>query len=150
MPRLSDRQYLKAYRQLRRFWLHDSSIFSYLSSAEQWQSHAFFQPSHELTDQELLGHRVTITGERPSLPHQAGRALAKLHVRSVVVAVRRQRVHLASKRPPTKQAARHLTVQPPARPAVDAEKLARAFIWLAHDLERRRQSEPDDQDRFRP
>jgi hypothetical protein len=79
-----------------------------------------------------------------------GAILAKLYKRSAVVAVRRQRAGTGPKRPPTKQVERHLSVRPLARPAVDADKLARAFIWLAHDLERRRQGESEDQDRSRP
>ena len=42
---------------------------------EQVTLHDFFEPSKALTANELKAHRLAITKHRPSLPHQAGKAL---------------------------------------------------------------------------
>jgi hypothetical protein len=137
MPRLNDRQYLKAHKQLRRFWIADNSVFGYLSSNEQWRLHAYFQPSKDLTNDELLVHRREITAQQPNLPHQAGRALAKLQAAAAQHAL--QRVRLA-KRPLDKTprtGKRNITVRGVVKPEVDTKRLARAFIALAEDLARK-------------
>ena len=139
MARLSTKQYLKAHRQLRRLWERDPSLFSYLAPSEQWVLHDFFQLTHEMTDAELLEHRVRISGERPSLPQQAGRTLAKFYDRTAVVATQRVRAKPVTKRSVTRQADRVLAARPLVRPEIDVEKLARAFISLAQ--QRQRQSD---------
>lgn len=75
MPRLTAKQYLRSHDQLRRLWLKNTVVFSYISPVEQWQLHDFFKPDRDWTDLRLLQHRDAITTSRPSLPHQAGRAL---------------------------------------------------------------------------
>ena len=65
MPRLSARKYLQARKRLRRYWDFQQMAYGYLSP-----------------DEQVLEHRTEITKQRPSLPHQAGRALAKIDDRS--------------------------------------------------------------------
>jgi hypothetical protein len=77
MSRLTAKNYLRAHDRLRKFWLRDPSLFAELTPMEQWQLHDFFLPHRELSDLQLLQHRDAVTAERPSLPHQAGRALSR-------------------------------------------------------------------------
>jgi hypothetical protein len=72
--------------------LSNVRLFAELSPREQWQLHDFFRPSHESTDLELLAHRHRISAERPSLPHQAGRALVKFQERAAQYALLRVRM----------------------------------------------------------
>jgi hypothetical protein len=141
MPRLTPKQYLKAHDQLRRFWLHNDMVFGALSSAEQYQIHDYFQPSKDLSDLELLAHRDRITKERPSLPHQAGRALAKLRDAAAVLSVRRLRMAKAPAGAKVRrQGNRHLTVRAVVKPEPDMQKLARALVMLAeHRVKHRRE-----------
>jgi len=138
MPRLTAKQYLKAHDQLRRFWLHDNRLFAELSPTEQWQLHDYFKPDKDWSDLELLAHREHISKQRPSLPHQAGRALTRLHNKAAhyaLLGVRRAKSPVAARI--RKQSERRLTVKAVVRPEVDADKLARAFINMAVERAKR-------------
>jgi hypothetical protein len=78
MSRLTNREYLRIHRQLGYFYRQDKGLYASLTPREQWLLHDFFQPAHDLPNRQLLDHRRAITKARPSLPHQAGRALSKL------------------------------------------------------------------------
>jgi hypothetical protein len=78
MPRLTNARYIAIHELLKRVWQENPPTFGYLSPEEQWLLHDYFRPSENLTETELIAHRREITAERPSLPHQAGRALADL------------------------------------------------------------------------
>ncbi|HVX58722.1 MAG TPA: hypothetical protein VG964_03220, partial [Candidatus Saccharimonadales bacterium] len=79
MPRLSTAEYLQRQQVLNRAWFEfGGRHFAYLSSREQWDLHAYFQPSKHLTKEELIRHRRQITKEQPSLPARAGKAWANL------------------------------------------------------------------------
>lgn len=153
MPRLTTKNYLRTHDRLRGLWLHDIRLFAELTPTEQWQLHDFFRPDKDWSDLELLQYRDAIKAERPSLPHQAGRALEKFWTLSANLAVRRVR---AAKVPAgsakrVRQQDRKFTVKAVARPEIDTQKLARAYIYLARDLAKKRaaEQEPDSQDDVR-
>ena len=137
MSRLTPKQYLRTHRQLRRFWLSDDRLYAELTPLEQWQLHDYFQPSKNLTDEELLAHREHITKERPSLPQQAGRALSKFQAWAAqlgLARVRRAKAPIAmGGRRGGKRRDRHLTVKAVVRPEIDLDKLARALLAVAKD-----------------
>ncbi len=115
--------------------------YGYLSSAEQWQLHDFFQPTKGWTDQQLLAHRSQITQERPSLPHQAGRALAKIDEIAARVAVFRVRSkHRAAaqaksaSRSNVRNADRQIRVLGVVKPAIEVERLAHVIALMAEHL----------------
>ncbi len=116
--------------------------YSYLSSAEQWHLHDFFQPTKDWTDDDALAHRAEITKERPSLPHQAGRALAKIDEIAPRLAITQVRQHHASasgqpaRRSNVRSKERHVTVRAVANPEPDTERLARVVIAMAEHLAR--------------
>lgn len=145
MPRLTAKDYLRTHDRLRKLWLRDPSLFAELTPMEQWQLHDFFGPDRDPGDLELLAHREAITVQHPSLPHEAGRALTRFWETSARVAMKRV---ARTKAPagPTKrvrQQDRKFTIKPLARSELDAQKLSRAFIWLAHDLAKKRSEQQD-------
>jgi len=155
MPRLTTKDYLRTHDRPRRLWLHDGRLFAELTPTEQWQLHDFFRPDKDWSDLELLQHRDRVTAERPSLPHQAGRAVAKFWTTSAKLGMRRER---AAKAPAgaaerVRQEDRRLSIKAVARPEVDARKLARTFIYVAQaraNRQREEQAEHDSQDLVRP
>lgn len=54
-------------------WQRYPSAFAILTPKAQWEVHDFYQPSKELTKEQLLAHRRQISRERPSLPAAAGK-----------------------------------------------------------------------------
>jgi integrase len=118
-------------------------LYAELSPTDQWLLHDFFQPDRVLTDLELLQHRDEITQQRPSLPHQAGRALERFWATAAQVGLKR----VARAKVPAgpakrvRQADRQIVVKGLVRPEVDVEKLARAFLRLAGDRARKRRDE---------
>jgi hypothetical protein len=150
--RLTTKQYLKTHTQLRRLWLRDNSLFAELSPREQRLLHDFFKPDKDWSDLELLQHRDAITAQRPSLPHQAGRALNRFWETTANLAARRVRAARVPAAPArrVRQQDRHIVVKSLVRPEIDAQKLARAFINLAISKQERKLQEEGDQDRSRP
>jgi hypothetical protein len=148
MPRLSTREYLRVHDKLRRLWLRDPSLFAEISPTDQWLLHDFFRPDRDLTDLELLQHRDEITEQRPSLPHQAGRALNRFWDATAQLAVKRVARAKAPATPAkrVRQADRHLSVKAIVKPDLDAKKLARAYIWLAQQKLRERRAEDQPKD----
>jgi hypothetical protein len=133
MPRLTTREYLRTHDKLRRLWLRDPSLFAEISPTDQWLLHDLFEPDRDLTDLELLQHRDEITEQRPSLPHQAGRALNRFWDATAQLAVKRVARAKAPATPAkrVRQADRHLTVKALVKPEIDAKKLARVFLMMA-------------------
>jgi len=134
MARLNDKQYLRTHKQLRRFWEHNNRLYAELTSLEQWQLHDYFQPSKDWPDEQLLEHRAAISAKRPSLPHQAGRALNKFHASAAHLAVRRIRAAHTPARVAAgsrKRGDRVITVKAVVRPEIDYKKLTQALIGLA-------------------
>lgn len=139
MPRLSAKHYLRAHRRLRRYWDYQQMAYGSLSATEQWHLHDFFQPTKDWTEERLLVHRAQITEQRPSLPHQAGRALAKLDAAAARVAVLRVRDQAATqpkspKRTSARSKDRQVRVLGVVKPEIDTTRLARAIVMLAEQL----------------
>ena len=63
MPRLTNNRYLAVHTVLRRMWLEQKRLYSYLPAKQQWYLHHFYLPSESLSDQEMLEYRGTITAE---------------------------------------------------------------------------------------
>ncbi len=126
VPRLSNQQYLERHHGLRQFWLHDQSKFGCLTVSQQWDLHAYFVPSKDVTDEELLEHRQVTTKEQPSLPHQAGKAFAALTGRGPQTYA-----------PDVSGPGPHrLHVSAVANPELDTDALARALLQLVRERQR--------------
>jgi hypothetical protein len=128
MPRLTANQYLKTHDRLRRMWLHDPGVFADITLNDQWLLHDFFVPDRDLSDLALLAYRDWIAEQRPSLPHQAGRALSRFWDAAAIAGlVRARRTNVpVGPRKHVRQADRQLVVKPLAHPELDGHKLARA------------------------
>lgn len=115
--------------------------YGYLSSEEQWQLHDFFKPTKDWPDDEALAHRQQITQQRPTLPHQAGRALAKLDEIAARVTVSRVRANhqaatqkTSGKHSNVRNRDRQIQVLGVVNPEIDTKRLARAIVMLAEQL----------------
>lgn len=97
--------------------------------AEQWQLHDYFRPVHGPAITELLLHRAAITAERPQLPHQAGKAYAKLL--RAAAAWSAQLVATSHGAARGGRSARYIRVRSVVRPDIDKGALARAIIEMA-------------------
>lgn len=134
MPRTTTQQYLQAHRTLRSLWLDtDGAVFTELSPKEQWYLHDYFRPSEQLSSDELLAHRKTISRQRPSLPQSAGRALSLLmrmlqtYVEPRPVVQQKPGVRLPTRR------VHRITVRAVVQPKPDAAKLAQVIWQMVKD-----------------
>lgn len=127
MPRLSNDLYYHRYEVLRWLWLNRVGIYSYISPKEQWAIHDYFQPSKQLSFQELVDHRRTVSRERPSLPATAGRAANQIW--QLIEGQRAPRPFAQSEQRGSRQ--RQVTVRAVVRPEIDIEKLAKTLLELA-------------------
>lgn len=118
MPRLSIDRYLQLYTALHDAWLSNRQVFGYLPTQDQYYLHRFFQLSHELTSIELVAHRRQVSAEQPSLPHCAGRALARL--------AEGQAEHRQHGR---------MVVYPVVRPEPDVRRLVTVLVHAAQQLQ---------------
>jgi hypothetical protein len=79
MTRLTNTTYLTQHHQLKTEWFSESGgAFIMLSPTEQWTLHSYYEFTKSITDKELLAHRAVVSKAQPSLPHRAGKAIAKL------------------------------------------------------------------------
>jgi hypothetical protein len=125
LPRLSNRVYYEKHLALRQIWNEQSQTFGYLSAVEQHNIHDFFQPSKELSFEELVAHRKRISQQRPSLPAVAAKAVSKLGQYGLGLRKPRQA------RPVN---GRQISVRAVVRPEIDVEKLAKAMLELAKEM----------------
>jgi hypothetical protein len=120
VPRLSNAEYLKRHQVLKRAWFEfEGRHFAYLSSREQWDLHAYYQPSKDLTDEELLEHRRKIAKDELSLPARAGKAWANLVAGRDTGATR------------SFDGKRWITLRAIVKPEIDVKLLSRALVELA-------------------
>lgn len=126
MPRLKKHHYVARHRWLRRLWLEHEARFGVLSPAEQWDVHAYYKPSYDLSESELLKHRRSITSERPTLPARASKVF-KVLVDPTADPSRAAMVQ-------TSESGRRIRVTGVVRPEPDLEQLARALLMLAERL----------------
>lgn len=126
MPRLTNAEFLKRHHILRHNWLNNQSIYARLSPRHQWELHAYYQPDKELTDEQLLEHRIKITKEQSSLPARAGKHYDHLASSQGSEQDRRAK--------PAKPGERQIRVWSVVRPEPDLRVFAKALVGLAADL----------------
>jgi len=78
MPRISSSEYLMRRLLLRAAWLDHPVLFTILPPNKQWEVHAYFRPSQDLGDEELLECRRITNKTNPGLAQQASRSYARL------------------------------------------------------------------------
>jgi len=129
MPRLTRHNYLKLHYKLHVYWQNHQQLFSYLSSTEQYYLHDYFQLSKQLLAVELTKHRKLVTAERPSLPQQAGRALAKLeqHAKNYVA----DQPPAPGKRTVQRNKDSRITARSVVKPDFDARRYAELIFMFA-------------------
>jgi len=69
---------LARHRQLRCFWMDHQTLFAVLPQDQQRQVHAYFVPTKDLPDAELILHRRAMIKQRPSLSARAGKAFTRM------------------------------------------------------------------------
>lgn len=146
MSRLSNNEYCVQHQFLRWAWLNEQGAYAYLSHNAQRQIHDYYQPSKELTDDELIAHRRQISERQPNLPAAAGKAARQLFY---IAKTQRQPPPIPRSHPDP----REITVRAVVRPEIDLKQLSRALIELAKHLAnqeieaRRAKQHKPDQDR---
>jgi hypothetical protein len=143
MARITNQQFIDRHFLLLSIWNDGlAQLFSVLPSHIQWDVHRYYQPTRNLTDQELIAHRQAATATDPSLPHRASRGFARMK-RAYVVA--RQAADAAGKKdteflrvvtplqPVRAHAAgkRRILVHGIAKPELDTKRLARLLVEQA-------------------
>jgi hypothetical protein len=123
MPRLTNKQYLERHRALRRIWLEGQRFFGVLGYNQQMEVHVFYVPARDWSDTEMLEHRRKVQEADAALPHRASRGFIKME--AAFLAPR------PATRAPVPRDKGKLRVTPIARPEVNVEQLARAFMDLA-------------------
>lgn len=129
MPRLIDSTYLSQRELLKREWTHSDGHFARLSFADQHALHAYYLPSKNLSDQESLEHRRSVTIAQPSLPQRAGKSFA--HFINALTAPQPKPVitpYRQRRRGPYQVRAAGLI-----RPDVDFDKIARVLLEVAQE-----------------
>jgi hypothetical protein len=142
VPRLTFNDYLKQRAFLRLAREEFDQLYSLLSPDQQWALHRYYQPLGDDTDDALWEYRAHVTKREPSLPARAGKLYAKLHgvyeagISTAASGERRSK--------PTRPAearvhsgATSISVRALARPEPDLKLLARAFLAVAVEKERR-------------
>lgn len=142
MPRLTNQQYLSNERWLRGIWFTNlASLFTVLSSRQQWDLHTYFVPTNDTTDNKRLQHRRLVTERDPALPVRAGIYLAtmrRLYDEACNAAQNNHRLidlYIKKVVTPLKftKSGRKIGVTALARPEPDLRVLARALIRVARD-----------------
>ncbi len=64
---------------LEQAWKKFDSLYALLTVEQQWDMHAFYQPTKNLSQTKLVEHRKTITNERPSLPAMASKSFGIMY-----------------------------------------------------------------------
>jgi hypothetical protein len=140
VPRLSNSNYLSQREFLIDAWKLFPGVFTAVSYNQQLEIHAFYQPSKDLTDEQVLAHREQISQAQPSLPNRAGKLLTRMETAARLLQERldsqpdqdsTRRVRVS-----TSRGQRHIKVVPLARPEMDVRKLAVALLDLAEQVQR--------------
>lgn len=145
MPRVTRRDQYKRYHELRQIWLEPlSGSFGILTPTDQWKVHAFYRPSERLTFEEFSAHLRQIKARRPGLVHVAGKLSRQILTEGARLAAVRLEpapsvVARGSKR--RVQRVRDVTVTGIVRPTPDINKLVRAAIELAKEMEKQKRKD---------
>lgn len=79
MPRLTTLDYLRNRSALRKEWFENNAYaVVVLTATEQFLLHDYYAFTKDLSPLEVIEHRKDVTARRPSLPHQAGKAFARI------------------------------------------------------------------------
>lgn len=79
MPRLTTLDYLRNRSALRKEWFENNGYaVVVLSPTEQFLLHDYYAFTKDLSPLEVTEHRKAVTVRRTSLPHQAGKAFARI------------------------------------------------------------------------
>lgn len=142
MPRLSNELYLRRHNFLAKAWQDFARLYTILLPQDQWTVHRYYQPTKDLSDQELLDYRQQVTRDEPSLPARAGRLFVRMNrafrtayeyaqgdqlrfYDSLWQQTAGARVHQHGKR--------QIRIAALARPEPDLEGLARVLVQMAID-----------------
>jgi hypothetical protein len=141
MPRINYNEYENRHTILKLVWNQNQGTFALLEPAEQWLIHDYYQPSKDLTHEQLREHRGTISKERPSLPHQAGKVYASLAARHqeaqrAYVKLQEQSPALSRARRPIGKDRGPIRVRAVVRPEIDVEKLSRVVISMMQAMDK--------------
>lgn len=132
MPRLTTLNSLCQRAALREEWqLRNGYGFVVSSPTEQFYIHDFFEPTKKLSPLDAVVHRKDVTIHRPSLPHQAGRAFARIRPFLNMQLDPRSFMSVA-KRPRTWSAGgRQVQVLSQVKPGLDPKAFAKIGIEFA-------------------
>ena len=72
MPRINYTEQYRRYQLLRAAWCNFGIIYGYLDTRKQVDLHKFYQPSHQLSQQELAAHIASVRMTDLSLAQRAG------------------------------------------------------------------------------
>jgi len=79
MPRLTTLDYLRNRSALRKEWFENNAYaVVVLTATEQFLLHDYYAFTEDLSPLGVTEHRKDVTARRPSLPHQAGKAFARI------------------------------------------------------------------------
>ena len=135
MPRITFKQYLDQRAFLKLAWEEFDQLYSLLSTNQQWDLHAYYQPLHNYDADWLRAHRERISRTQPTLPAKAGRSFARMRrVYAAGMAVLQRSADRPTPtdapKPPASSEQSRTTVRAIARPEPDLHALSLALIAL--------------------
>lgn len=152
MPRLTHKSYIKRHHWLKRQWHHQGNLFTILSALHQQQVHAYFVPTKDLTDDQLVAHRRQVTEDQPSLPQAASKLyviMANAYLDALDQAdddpVKFGQAVTAHRQPDAATTTRtrkgSITVTSLARPEPDEKGVIRVLLDMARQTEQKRRQD---------
>jgi hypothetical protein len=79
VPRVSPQRQYDRHRFLCEAWLHFQSLYTILPMNQQWELHAYYRPSEQLSEAELREHQHTVAKQQRELPSKAGKHFNQLY-----------------------------------------------------------------------
>jgi len=104
-----------------------------LSPVEQWALHSYYEFTKSMTDKELLAHRAVVSKAQPSLPHRAGKAIAKLETFTKRLEAYRTGPHTSTQK---KGVPYKIRVLSQLNPDIDPKLMAKILIEMARECGR--------------
>jgi hypothetical protein len=134
MPRLTDTDYLEAHYYLKEAWkAHQGVAFGLLLWHEQRALHDYFLLSKRMSDKALLDHRQLITKSHSSLPHRAGKALARCRANVQEFNARPPVPYVPGSKRKRPKGERHIVVSGIAVADFDPKRLAELAIQIKRE-----------------
>ncbi|KIC60026.1 hypothetical protein [Microbacterium hominis] len=128
MPRLTNKTYLCNRSIIGKLWRRSEHGWSKLSLEDQCTLHEYFEPTMDLTDDQAIAYRQTVTAKWPNLPQGAAYAQFTRVITRLEAEPPRLKTSPKSKHKRTPYIVR---VEALARPDVNFDKLARALLASA-------------------